>query len=198
MIIAVLLPLILVIQVFAGRIGHSGIDADGSNALRYDYDADNLIGIKSAVLDGNTVTYIFAADACLVNRYDVTRALIRREVYACVNNIPTSTPETVIYSKKNGDVYLTFYFADNDDMSRVDGFYLFLSEDKWITVNDPDGNIFVSCYEINSRGFHNIGSEYSFMYESGSKTSQIWNSNGSGKWSEVKTAHYGVDTMRRE
>ena len=83
-------------------------------------------------------------------------------------------------------------------MDRVDGFYLYISDDEWITVNNPTDTIYVDHYEIISKGVQNEGTEYEFEYAGGNDFTQIRNKDGSGKWSEVRNRHYSRDTMPLE
>ena len=83
-------------------------------------------------------------------------------------------------------------------MEKVDGFYLYISDDEWITVNQPKDTIFVDHYEITTRGFQNAGTDAEYEYAWGNDWTQIWNKDDSGKWSEVRDRHYSWDTMPLE
>ena len=188
----------LVIPVWSSGIMRTGVIHFGADAVRYDYDPDNLLGIKATVVDGYDITYIFDKDKCLFNRNDVSRALVNDEIFACFRNIPSVHPKTVIYNKSNNEVYLTFCFEEDDNMERVDGFYLYLSDTEWITVNQPKDITSVDHYEITDHNYHNVGTEAEYESWFGHDWTQVWNKDGSGKWSELRDRHYGRDTMPLE
>ena len=85
-----------------------------------------------------------------------------------------------------------------DNMERVDGFYLYLSDTEWITVNQPKDIISVDHYEITDHNYHNVGTEAEYESWFGHDWTQVWNKDGSGKWSELRDRHYGRDTMPLE
>ena len=195
LILVAAVAIILMIPVWSRSISGAGVLQFSSEAERYEYDPDNLLGIKATVADGRNITYIFEKDKCLFNRNDVTRALLNDKIFACRRNIPSVHPETVVYNESNKEVYLTFCFTEDDNMEKVDGFYLYISDDEWITVNQPKDTIFVDHYEITTRGFQNAGTDAEYEYAWGNDWTQIWNKDDSGKWSEVRDRHYSWSTM---
>ena len=197
-ILAMILLLSAVVCLIFGKIRGLVVLNFSSNAERYEYDSDNLLGLKATVVDGRNYTYVFDGDLCIFNEYDVMKANQKNEIVSAFRNIPNFTPELVYFNRKSGDIYLTLCFGDNVDMDRVDGFYLYLSDTEWITVNQPKDITSVDHYLITDHCFHNIGTDAEYESWFGNDWTQVWNKDGSGKWSEVRDRHYGRDTMPRE
>ena len=193
-ILALLLLLSAVVYLIFGRMRGLMVLNFSSNAVRYEYDSDNLLGLKATVVDGRNYTYVFDGDLCIFNGYDVRKADQKNEIVSAFRNIPNFTPESVYFNRKSGDIYLTLCFGDDVDMDRVDGFHLYLSDTEWITVNQPKDNTSVDHYEITDHNFDNAG------YESwlGHDWTQVWNKDGCGEWSEVRDRHYSNSTMPLE
>ena len=74
-----------------------------SNAVRYEYDSDNLLGLKATVVDGRNYTYVFDGDLCIFNGYDVMKADQKNEIVSAFRNIPNFTPESVYFNRKSDD-----------------------------------------------------------------------------------------------
>ena len=197
-ILAMILLLSAVVCLIFGKIRGLVVLNFSSNAERYEYDSDNLLGLKATVVDGRNYTYVFDGDLCIFNEYDVMKANQKNEIVSAFRNIPNFTPESVYFNRKSGDIYLTLCFGDDVDMDRVDGFYLYLSDMEWITVNQPKDITSVDHYLITDHSFHNIGTDAEYESWFGNDWTQVWNKDGSGKWSEVRDRHYGRDTMPRE
>ena len=197
-ILALILLLLAVFSLVLGKIRGAKVLNFSSNADIYEYDSDNILGIKATVIDGRNYTYIFDGDLCIFDEYDVMREGITDRIRSCRRNIPNFTPQSVFFNRKNGDVYLTLCFGDDVDMDKVDGFYLYLSEKEWITVNQPKDIISVDHYEITDHSYHNVGTEAEYESVFGHDWTQVWNKDGSGKWSEVRDRHYSWNTMPLE
>ena len=197
-ILAMILLLSAVFSVVFGKIRGSKALNFSSSAEKYEYDPDNILGIKATVIDGRNYTYIFDGDLCIFNGYDVMRADLTDRIRSCRNNIPNVSPKSVFLNRKDGDIYLTLCFGDDVNMDKVDGFYLYLSDDEWITVNQPKDTIYINHYGITAHDYHNVGTEYEFESAYGYDWTQIWNKDGCGKWSEARNRHYSRDTMPLE
>ena len=191
---AMILLLLVVFAVIFVRIRRSEVLNFSSNAETYEYDPDNILGIKATVIDGRNYTYIFDGDLCFFKGYSVMRENLTDKIRSCSHNIPNVSPQSVILNRRHGDIYLTLCFGDDVDMERVDGFYLYLSEMEWITVNQPTNTIFLNHYEITGEDYANAG--YKTIH--GHDWSQIWNKDGSGKWSEVQDKGYYWSDMPLE
>ena len=197
-ILAIAALVFVAVSFVAGKIGGLKVIDFSNDAVRYEYPSDNILGIKGAVIDGSNITYIFDKGLCVFNGYDVERASYTDGIYACRRNVRNVRPEAVYFNRKNGNIYLTLSFEEDTDMSRVDGFYLYLSDDEWITVSDSTENTYISHIEINSHEIHNPGTEAQYESAHGYKWDQCWNLDGSGKWNEEKKSPYGWDNMPRE
>ena len=193
-ILVMILLLSVVSSVMFGWIKGRRVLNFSSDAEKYEYDPDNILGIKATVVDGRDYTYIFDGDSCIFNEYDVMRGDLTDSIISCRRNIPNVSPQSVYINRKGGDIYLTLCFGDDIDMEKVDGFYLYLSETEWITVNQPKDIISVDHYEITDHNFDNAGYESWFGHD----WTQVWNKDGSGKWSEVRDRHYGRSNMPLE
>ena len=197
-ILAIAALVFVAVSFVAGKIGGLKVIDFSNDAVRYEYPSDNILGIKGAVIDGSNITYIFDKGLCVFNGYDVERAGYTDGIYACRRNVRNVRPEAVFFNRKNGEIYLTLSFGEDTDMSRVDGFYLYLSDDEWITVSDSTENIYISHIVVNSHEVHNPGTEAQFESAHGRQWDQCWNLDGSGKWSEVREKSYGWDNMPLE
>lgn len=193
-ILALILLLLVILSFLFGRIRGAGVLNFSSNAEMYEYDSDNILGIKATVIDGRNYTYIFDGDLCFFKGYDVMRKDLTDRICSCRHNIPNVSPQSVFLNRKHGDIYLTLCFGDDVDMDRVDGFYLYFSEKEWITVNQPTNTIFVDHCEITDKNYDNAGYETL----SGHDWTQIWNQDGSGQWSEVRDRGYYRSNMPLE
>ena len=197
-ILAIAALVFVAVSFVAGKIGGLKVIEFSNDAVRYEYPSDNILGIKGAVIDGSSITYIFDKGLCVFNGYDVERAGYTGGIYACRRNVRNVRPEAAFFNRKNGDIYLTLSFGEDTDMSRVDGFYLYLSDDEWITVSDSTENTYISHIEVNSHEIHNPGTEAQYESAHGRQWDQCWNLDGSGKWSEVREKSYGWDNMPLE
>ena len=96
----------------------------------YTYDPDNLFGISATVVDDHTVTYVFDRKKCLFTAEDVANAYKEGNIEGCKGSgAPRYTPEEVSYSEDDENVYLSMTYPGKQDMSNVNGFWLYISED---------------------------------------------------------------------
>jgi len=169
------------------------------NAVWYEYDADNILGIKATVVDGRNITYIFDKDKCLFDENTVKKAFAEAGIFGCSEHMVSRTdPLKVEYGSKSGEVYLIFYFGLDANMDKVGGFYFYFSEDEWITAGHFTGTIFINHYVVHDRGVQNQGSDYSWDYAQGDNFFQIWDKDDANAWSEVKNKGYYWNNMPLE
>ncbi len=197
-ILAMILLLSVLVPIMVGKIRGLSVLNFSSDADRFEYDSENILGIKATVVDGRNYTYIFDGKTCLFSGYDVMREDLTDRICSCSHNIPNYSPQSVFYNRIGGNIYLTLCFGDDVDMERVDGFYLYLSEEEWITVNQPKDTIFIDHILVTDHTYHNVGTDAEYEDWFGHDWNQIWNKDGCGKWSEVKDRYYGRSTMPLE
>ena len=164
----------------------------------YSYDPDNLFGISATVVDDHTVTYVFDREKCLFTAEDVTNAYKEGNIEGCKGGgAPRYTPEEVSYSEDDENVYLSMTYPGKQDMSNVNGFWFYISEDEYLRCGYTKSTMYIDHVIITER--HNAGEDgYQWDVRWGNDWTQSWNLNDSGSWSEPYDRHYNWNNMPLE
>ncbi len=167
------------------------------NATWYEYDADNIWGIKATVYDDHQIIYIFDADTCPFEKKAVNRAFEEGRLYGCKpQGMKTDAPVKCEFTEYDGQAYLVLTY-EYVDPERIDGFWMFCGEDDIYRCGFTRSTMYIDSIHINERHF--AGEDgHSYNSESGDDFTQSWNLDDSGVWSEVRNRHYYWDDMPLE
>lgn len=169
------------------------------NATWFEYDSNNLLGIKATVYDGCEITYIFDAEKCPFDKKDVKWAFEHEKIWGCRANGMTTFKDPVDchFVEKDGDAYLIIKYDDVYSPEKLDGFCLVTKEDnsyRWgytRSTTNIEVIIITEKYKAGENG-------YSFNTKLGNKYYQIWNLDDSGVWGDVRVRSYHWDDMPLE